>query len=429
MTGVRTDRAALRPPVPLGNESAAPTAAEVIEEWRRQWRPGLAAFVAGAVGVSLWPSVSSLFVTPLQHEFGWSRSEVAFAFNASMIIAFASPQLGRMVDRFGPRIMLLGSLSSMLVGYVALASLWASLTAFYLLYLFTMLVGTCNGGMSFNRVISTSFARSRGLALAISRSGMAAASAIMPPVLYLIISEAGWRAGFLALGSLILFVALPMVYFLVPGRSSEQRSEAQSAAAGRTSTWRLLAHRKVLLLCAAAGLGYAPCIALLQQFQPILVDKGVLPLTAASFIGVLGGAAFFGGLLSGALVDRFWAPLVTCGAMVIGVAGCLFLLPQSIETGAALAGAIAIGAAQGAQMPVIAFLIARYMGFSSYSAIFGLCVFVIGMLIPVYISAMTHLYEWLGGHQAGLGLCISSFVAAVAAILAMGRYPEIPEIT
>ena len=401
-----------------------PSSADIAAEWRANWKAGTAIFLIGSIGIALWASLSSLFIEPMRSEFGWSRSQFAFAFNATIVVACLSPMIGRIIDRKGARIVATASAMLLALGYAALGLLPNALPIFYVAYLMTMLVGTPLGGMTLNRAVSQIFVKSRGLALAVTRSGMAISAAAMPPVIYFVIAHYGWRAGFMTLSGLVAVVALPLCYFLLP-RETVPQPQVHGALAGRPTTIRsLLRNPKVRALCAATGFGYAPCIALLQSFQPILIDKGIAPMQAATLIGAMGAAAFVSGLLGGVVVDRLWAPLVSCAAMTFGIVGCLLLMPATVGPGMALLGTIALGTAQGSQIQVSAYLIARYVGLANFSTIFGIAVMVIAILVPVEINLITRMHEAFGSHVAGLSLCIASFGAGMIAVLGMGRYPR-----
>lgn len=405
---------------------ARPSRAEVAAEWRANWRRGAAIFLIGSIGIALWASLSSLFIEPMQKEFGWTRSQFAFAFNSSIIVALLSPMIGRIVDRKGARFAATLSVFLLGLGYIALGLMWNSLPAFYVCYVLTMVVATPSGGMSLNRAVSQTFIKSRGTALAITRSGTAIAAAAMPPVLYRVIADYGWRMGFMTLAALLLLIALPLCYFFLPReRTVVPLAEGTPPISAPPATIRsLVRNPKIVFLCAAAGLGYAPCIALLQTFQPILIDKGIEPMTAATLIGAMGASAFFSGLAGGVLVDRLWAPLVTCAAMMAGIAGCLLIMPAALTPGAALLGTISLGVAQGTQIQIVAYLIGRYMGLTNFSTIFGIAVMVIAILVSVFINLMTRMHEAFGSHVPGLSLCIASFTAGMIAAVAMGSYPR-----
>jgi MFS family permease len=60
-------------------------------------------FVIMAIGVNARTSFS-LFFPPIIHEFGWERGMTAGAFSFGFLVsAAASPLIGRIMDRFGPR--------------------------------------------------------------------------------------------------------------------------------------------------------------------------------------------------------------------------------------------------------------------------------------------------------------------------------------
>ena len=50
----------------------------------------------------------AIFVEPILEEFGWDRATLSLVHTSALILfAIVSPFLGRLVDRFGPRVMLL----------------------------------------------------------------------------------------------------------------------------------------------------------------------------------------------------------------------------------------------------------------------------------------------------------------------------------
>ncbi|MEP6867104.1 MAG: MFS transporter [Novosphingobium sp.] len=388
-------------------------------EWRGHWQVGLTAMIGTALSFSVWSSVASIFVQPLQDAFGWTRGQIALTQNASFAGALAAPMVGRLIDRVGVRIVLLGALVLTVLAYGALAAMNGSLPVFYAAYLFLTLAGLGTTGLSYTRIVSAAFVRTRGLALAVTRSGLAIAGAVLPSALFMLITHHGWRAGYLLLAGLILFVSLPLAWVFIGRGPAIARVQPRAAMRLRD----VLADRKVLIICLASGLNYAPVVALLSQLQPLLVSKGVPPGNSAALVGLVGLAALGGTFITGALVDRIWAPGVACLFTLLAALGCLLLVLPGGGMPAAMAAIVLIGIGQGAEIDVVAFIIARWFGMERYSTIYGLSVFAIAMLVALGGSLVGIIYDRTGSYNVVLTGAAVCFGLSALAYLAMGKAP------
>ncbi|MEO5598539.1 MAG: MFS transporter [Novosphingobium sp.] len=388
-------------------------------EWRGHWQVGLTAMIGTALSFSVWSSVASIFVQPLQDAFGWTRGQIALTQNASFAGALAAPMVGRLIDRVGVRIVLLGALVLTVLAYGALAAMNGALPVFYAAYLFLTLAGLGTTGLSYTRIVSAAFVRTRGLALAVTRSGLAIAGAVLPSALFMLITHHGWRAGYLLLAGLILFVSLPLAWVFIGRGPAIARVQPRAAMRLRD----VLADRKVLIICLASGLNYAPVVALLSQLQPLLVSKGVPPGNSAALVGLVGLAALGGTFITGALVDRIWAPGVACLFTLLAALGCLLLGLPGGGMPAAMAAIVLIGIGQGAEIDVVAFIIARWFGMERYSTIYGLSVFAIAMLVALGGSLVGIIYDRTGSYNAVLIGAAVCFGLSALAYLAMGKAP------
>jgi MFS family permease len=398
-------------------------AALVVHEWRQAWRPGLAALIGGSISYSLFSAVSSLFVEPLQAQFGWSRGDIAFVHSFGLVTAFAAPVVGRLTDRHGVRPVLSAGLILTALGYALLAAMRGSLPYYYAVYFFFSLCGMATTGITFTRILSGAFDRTRGTALAIGRSGLAIAGALMPMLLFPAITRFGTAGGYLVLGAFMLCVALPLVWFLVPSRAAERLGGAPSHA--MADGWRvLLAMPKVRILAAAAVLNYVPVVSLMSQMKPLAVSKGLDAAMAVGAVSMLGLAAAFGALLSGVLVDRFWAPAVAFVLNAAPAIGCLCLLQDQVPPMLFYGAIVLIGLGQGAEIDIVAFMIARYFGLRSYATIYGLTTLGIALGVAIGASLIGIAYDRFGNYDAALMAASASFALAALCYLAMGRYPE-----
>ncbi|KEQ53197.1 MFS transporter [Sphingobium chlorophenolicum] len=396
-----------------------------VEEWRSNWRVGVAAFMAIGLSHGAYQALSSLFVLPLQEAFGWSRGQIAFAHYSSLVVAFAAPFVGRAVDRFGARRIMLGGMTLSILIYLGLASMNGSLALFYMLSVLAGVIGLSASGLTCSRVVSQYFVRSRGISLAIARSGLALASAALPTILFAIIARFGWRAGYATEALLVLAIALPAVWFWIGGSRTPSAVEQQRPDPDLPTWLQLLRERRVWLLCVGAGLGYAPATAIMTQLQPLLISKGIAAEAAAALVGMAGIASFVGALITGSLVDRFWAPgiafLFACGS---AAGTCLLVWQGALDGPMAGLAILLIGLGLGAEIDVVAYMVARYFGIRSFSTIYGMTVFFIAFASAVGASMLGVAFDRHGNYDAALLVIAASFMAAGCVYLMMGRYPR-----
>lgn len=399
---------------------------EALNEWRVQWRVGVAAFLCLGCSFGAFHAISSLFVLPLQQEFGWTRGQIAVAQNASLAAALASPFLGRAIDRVGVRKLMLGGMSISVLLYLCLAAMNGSLILYYVLYTLAAVIGLTASGLTCSRVVSEAFERSRGLSLAIARSGLSVTSAVLPATIFAVITAFGWRAGYVGLSVLVAMIALPSAFFWI-GRTPASCGTSRTSVADLPSMRQLLRDRRVLKLCVAAGLGYAPATALMTQLQPLLIGKGIAAADAAGLVGLAGVASLAGAILTGALVDRYWAPgiafLFACGS---AAGTLLFAFEPSMDGWTATGAIVLIGLGLGAEIDVVAFLVGRYFGIPTFASIYGMVVLSIAVVGAVGASLLGIAFDHYGSYDPALLAIAGSFLGAGLVYLTLGGYPALP---
>lgn len=394
-------------------------------EWRNHWRVVVGSGIGMACGYSAFPFVASLFVQPLEQAFGWTRGQQALSHNANLVAALLAPFIGALVDARGVRRVLLPAIGIVGLFYAALANLTPSLIHYYAAMSCVVLTGMATTGLSYTRAVTSWFRQSRGLALAVSRLGLAVAGALLPMAIYGAIHRWGYAGGFYTLAGVILLLGWPVSWALVSDRRGTAEERQQVAAAGWRLWPSLLRNRRVLLMCLAAGLTYGPAIGLLTQMQPLLVSKGVAPATAAGLLSLLAVSTFLGTLITGAIVDRIWAPVLGFLFTMGPVAGCALLMALSTPgTGVAAVAVVLIGLAQGAEIDLIGYMIARYFGMQAFSAIYGLTVLATGVCSAAGAMVIGQLYDRFGSYNPALGLAAGCFLIASFTYLLLGRYPR-----
>lgn len=395
----------------------------VAEEWRENWRTGVASMIGLGLCSSAGATVFSMFIQPLEEHFGWSRGEISAAKSATIFIALLAPFIGRLLDMRGVRRPLLFSMAGMGLCYLLLATMQGPLWQFYLLIAALLIVGVPTSGIGFGRVISAVFVKSRGFSLAAGRSGMAISGALLPPLLYFAISEFGWRAGYVTMAALVLLVALPAAWAWI-----ETGRKAQQAAATKLLPLRaLLSDWRIPAVALAAGLAYMPILAIISQLQALLTEHGIAPGTAASMLGLIGIATLVGTLGTGLLIDRIWAPMIAFPMMCLAAIGALLLVFSNGDLTMVVIGIILLGLGQGAEHDLVAFMVARYFGVANFSGIFGVTVLAVSGMAAIGYSAIGFSHDLTGNYDLALYCAAASLFLSGLLYLTLGAYPSDPD--
>lgn len=392
-------------------------------EWRSHWRVVVGTFLGLALGYSAWPYVSSQFISGLQAEFGWTRTQIAFAFNINIFTVVFAPGLGALADRVGVRPIFAVCFLLVATAHLLLASNSGSYPLFVAAMLLLSTAGLGTTGLVFSRAIAGWFETSRGTALAVARMGMSLLGAILPLAVFYLVSSHGWPAGFVFLAILAGVVGLPISVAWVRDRRPEP-SLARQPIGGGGELKPLFRNRRLYILCIAAACTYAPTVGVLSQLQPLLVMKDISPIVAAQLGALLAISVVIGTATTGLLVDRIWAPLVGSAFTLAATAGCLLLTPASLTPTTAALAVLLVGLAQGAEIDVIAYMIARYFGMRSYSLIFAISMVVIAILTTATNLMFGWTFDRLGGY--GPALLIAAGISGVGSIayMLLGPYPR-----
>jgi MFS family permease len=148
-------------------------------------------------------------------ELGWTRQEVTSgnAYSKITIAILFGFLAGRMVDRFGPRRVMLAGIV-MAGGALVGLSYVTSFGAFYLFYGFNALGYLCGGPLPNQVLLSRWFDRARGRAMGIAYLGIGVGGAIVPVLAFALTEWFGWRGALRALGLIMIVVALPAAFFV-----------------------------------------------------------------------------------------------------------------------------------------------------------------------------------------------------------------------
>lgn len=155
-----------------------------------------------------------VFLGPMLNEFGWTRAGISGAFTIVMVIMGGmSIVSGRLSDRFGPRVVLIGCGLFMGLGYMLVSQVRA-IWQFYLFYGVIVGLGLSACNIPLMSSVARWFLKRRTLMTGILMAGAALGVVVIPLVCSLLISTLGWRISYFILGSSVFVIITSSAFFL-----------------------------------------------------------------------------------------------------------------------------------------------------------------------------------------------------------------------
>ena len=397
----------------------------------------LGAFIGTGVAQTVLGGIQDL----IAQDMGWDRTTLAFAATlATWTSGLTMPFVGKLVDRYGPRYMMLAA--ALVVSACAFAlggvnSVWQ----FYVAYIISRSFAGPNLQNLVPRTVAVNFfRRKRNLALGITALNRIGGESINLLIITLVAGALSWRAAYRTLGVIALPLCIPV--FLIMRRRPEDiglrpdgdtvgtrsaRSRSASAPTGefdwwlrevvRTPSFWFIVWAEFLSVTTTAAVGF--------QLVPFLTDSGMPYRTAAFALMV---SILLGGLsvpLWGHLSDKFTIRRLTITVMLAtSVPTAAFALIDALSVGFYVS--VVWGIASGGIPIVGSMMIGEYFGRRSFGAVSG--------LTGPFRTAAMGLGPTLGALLVNItGEYTAIFVVAIASyIVAAGltysvRYPRMPQ--
>ena len=160
----------------------------------RAWAVVAAAAVAmmfSAAGI--WAPTLGIFLAPLQHDLGWSQTQVYFGVTLAYLLAqLAAPLSGWIVDRGQVRRLMLGALLLQVLAFAGFSRIGPALLPYYLLCALTALATLGVSAIPLVRIVNGWFSRRRGLALGVLFAASTIGPMLHPLLAQRLIDSLGW---------------------------------------------------------------------------------------------------------------------------------------------------------------------------------------------------------------------------------------------
>jgi len=344
-----------------------------------------------------------VLITPLEREYGWDRAAISAAIAVSILtFGLGGPVSGTLVNRFGPRKVILFGCSLVAAGLLAMLSLH-DLWQLFAFWGIVVGVGTGAVGSVLGATVAHRWFRThRGLVIGAFGAATSTGQLIFIPAMAALTVNIGWRAAIELLIAVSVLVLIPVAIFMrdkpedvglrafgeqLVLSDEERASDARSTsirAAVRTRDFWLLAGS--FFIC-----GYTTNGLIGTHLIPHALEHGFTEVTAAGALGVLGAMNTVGTLASGWLSDRYDNRKLL--AAYYGFrALSLSLLPLIFDVQGLYLFAFLYGLDWIATVPPTANLVATIYGRASLGTIYGWVYFshMVGAAIAAYAAGYVH---------------------------------------
>lgn len=384
-----------------------------------------------AAGVRAAPGV---LIKPLEAEFGWDRASISLAVAVSILtFGLGGPVSGSLVDRFGPRRVMLSGL--LMVGLGLLPLLWLdSLWQFNLFWGLIVGIGTGAVGNVLGATIAHRwFQRHRGVVIGLFGAAASAGQLAFLPAMMGLTVASGWRTAIALLAIATLALLVPVFIFMrdrpesiglrplgddggpVAANQAHLDRRTPLREAIRTSDFWLLA--STFFVC-----GYTSNGLVGTHLIPHAIEHGFTEVAAAGAVGLMGMMNIVGTLASGWLTDRFDNRKLLAayyGFRSVSLAA----LPLVLDFPQLLLFAIVYGLDWIATVPPTANLTAKRFGRGSLGTLYGWIFFshMVGAALAAYIGGF---FRSIVGDYHGVFIS-AALLGFMAVALSLRISPEI----
>jgi MFS family permease len=373
-----------------------------------------------------------IIIVPLEQEFGWDRAAISLAVGVSLLtFGIGGPLGGWLLERFGPRRLLLGGILLIGAGLLALINI-SELWQLYLVWGIVIGLGTGAAGQVASAAIAQRWFRThRGLIVGLFGGATSAGQLVFVPMMAALTVGMGWRAAIALLLGAAAIAVVPLAILMRDRPSDvgqravgegETLTAAEKADDARRTPLRQAVRRREFWLLAMSFFvcGYTSNGLIGTHLIPHAVEHGFTEVAAAGAVALLGALNIVGTLASGWLTDRYDNRKLLAGYYGFR-AMSLFALPLIYDMRGLLLFAVIYGLDWIATVPPTVNLTATIFGRASVGTLYGWIWFshMVGAAIAAYAGGFFRVL--LGDYHL---MFVSAGILGFIAVTLVSRIPE-----
>lgn len=368
-------------------------------------------------------STFSVFFSSLQAEFNANRatisgiSSVAFFLEGLYAIA-----LGRLTDRYGPRVVITICGIVFGIGYILMSQV-GELWQLYIFYPVIVGIGISGGNVVLLSTVTRWFVKNRGLMTSIVKVGTGAGMFIVPLVASILISSYGWRQAYFIFGlfALAWIVAIAQILKRDPkkmglhpygmydasGKVSDLISRIQLSFQDTIRT------RQFWAICAIYFATWYATQSVMIHTVSFALDNGIAITQAAGIVAIIGATSIAGRLVMGITGDKLGNRLALIICLLVLIIA-LSWLQFAEELWRLYLFAVVYGFAHGGFFTVLSPLIAELFGTVSHGVNYGMVLFLSGTGGAAGPLVTGRIFDTTDSYQLAFLILIAVSIGALA---------------
>jgi sugar phosphate permease len=383
----------------------------------------------------------SIFIKPVEDEFGWPRASIALTMSIYFIIGgCAGPLVGKLIQAYEEKRIMLISAVGAGACYI-LVSLTRSLGYFYTVYAFLALMSCGMGVLPVSSLLAKWFEKRRGTATGLAMVGISAGGLILAPVMGKITMILGWKVAYIFIGLLVWVLAIPIVLFVIKDNPSDlgltpdgatdgtkeeglvSSNTANPVSPDASPEWtmgEMIRSRAFWWIVVSFFLAPMAQMGVLQHQVPIIADKGISQATAATALGLIAGIGGLGKVSFGRISEMLpfqWAIVICFGLQALAV----FMLLYFQAVAVVWIYVVIFGFAMGGLVVLMPLTVGHFFGLGGFGLILGSIWMVqaLGGALGTYSAGL--IYDLFGNYQLAFYGFITAYIMAIMAIFMAGK--------
>ena len=378
---------------------------------------------AVAVGVSQY--AFGLFIVPIEETFGWTRTQISASLSFAAVGGLTAPFLGRAMDRFGARPILVFSLAVFGLSF-CLRPLMTELWHWYALSFLQFATFSGLTVLPAGRLIAAWFPHIRGRMTGVAGTGNNVGGLVMPAVIAALLAAMTWGEASVVIGVAAFAVAGAAMLVIretppaTRARAFQSGAPGERAAAFATSPpdrnlRETVRTRTFWAVLSAITLGSFTYSSILPHVLAHLVNRGMANASALTALATLATAGICGKLLFGWSSERFGARRLLM-ANLAGQATFAALLAGSVPVGVLALAAPLYGLFMGGFGVLYILVVQESFGLHRYGSVMGLMN--LGTVVSFGVGPLVAgaSYDLSGGYGAAFLVTCGLFVAGAVAL-------------